>query len=315
MNRLFRIFILVMAMQVVFVHVSWAETRDDSDTFSASAEITGSGTVDASLVSIVAGGPVTEITFRDLATITPANPWRSANQYIGIRYNSNWASWGVRVLTDNIPFLGAVLSPSTDLNFIKGDKIDIDPTATTAWRYAYSGLIGSRSNWTNPHMRATLGFQVYGNPLAAGTYPAVPTVTIGATVAPEPTGTKITDVGVGGYGIPWGYIGDKTVRLVGAGDTVGADAFDGNIYLGLTTDVPPRRMYNDNLIVYGSGAGGGTLSSHRIGSVSESGDNDIAVYLSARFANTDWGRTPSVAPFALPADTYRGRIVVEIVHE
>lgn len=307
MKRLIRLFILVMVVFLGFTSNSWA-VRDREGHFDAGVTIDPSLDFRAVLCSIATGGELPDgsaISYRNVDTVRTTDPWRLSNQYIKVRYGSNYGSWGVRIITDNIPRLtGAqILDPAAG-SFVRGDRI----TVSSVDYYQYSGLIGSLSTWGNPHMRATLAFQVHQNPLAIAMYPTAPT----SSIISDVDGQHIQDSGVGAYGQPWGYIGDKTFRRRNADGSVGADAFDDRIYIGL--DILGRRMYNDNLILYGGpGTSGGTLSSH-IPVAGAIGDYEIAVYLAGRFASTDYGATPD-SVFTLPPDTYGTRIWIELLHD
>lgn len=321
--KIIRLFILAMVIQLVFMPAIRAEVIDTSRDVGVSADVPHVLNLEINLVSIDTGLDLPEtsgITFRNVATVSTTDPWRPAEQYIRVRYNSNYALWGVRILTDNVRFLGVQITDPAATTYMAGEKISIisgTPPVTREY-YAYSGLIGPGPTATtlttrsDPSRRAALAWQVYEDPLPVRTYPTVPTVTLTAPDAPR-TGLYIRDNGVGSYGSAWTYIYDKTFRNADAGRT---DAFDGRIYTGM---FGTRRTYNDNLIVFGGpGNGPGTLGSHPVSD--RTGDDDrngIAVYLAARFANTNWGSsdTDIVRPFALPTDRYTTIIYVELVHE
>lgn len=227
------------------------------------------------------------------------NPWVVSDQYIRIQYSSNYGSWGIRIVTDNEDLEG---DANDTIDSIAGSDIDPSPAVTTL---AYSGLLSLSEirrpiASQDPSKRAPWAWQVFGS-----TRPAVtsPTSLIGAS------GALADGTTIGDWDDDWIYIADKN-----------DEGYTGDILVDADSD-GQRDDLNYGMIVVGSGPGGGGMAQHPAAAGSphprRPGDGDIAVYIAARFANTNWGdpAAPTPTPYLLGADDYSATLYVELVHE
>lgn len=176
---------------------------------------------------------------------------------------------------------------------------------------SYSGLINTDPAiyTTNPSMRAALGWQVYD--VAPGSTPSNPT---DASFSNPET-----------WDSDWAYLADKSNHVADADGVRAGTVLDEGIITGTTPS--GDNIYNYALIAYG-GIGQG-LAQHpmndtngdRIPEAKSASDNDndgkldAAVYLAARFANTDYSDPDNPQHFVLPGGTYSTRLYIELIHE
>lgn len=222
--------------------------------------------------------------------LPPGNSWVVSDQYLKVVYSSNYGLWGVRIVTDNEDLeadaddivqriAGAKIKPGVLPGWNDGDEV-----------LAYSGLVVLDN--PDPSQRAPWAWQVF-----ASTQPAVTPPTTGTNA----DGSLNDGAFNGEWNDDWAYIADKNDD-----GYTGAILEDGD--LDGSVDDPTYFM-----AVTGTGGGGGSLAQHPALDP-KPGDGDIVIYISARFANTNWGG-PAPVNFLLPAGSYDASLYVELVHE
>lgn len=244
------------------------------------------------------------------AGATLAAPWVRSTGYVTVQYSS----------TRNVPYVGVrIVSKNGELvpvgQVIAGCVVPALVDSDNDGAYddnSYSGMIFNADfdlgiAGEDPSKRAALAWQVFD---AAQPLITVPSVTIGPDAVRG--GSVISDnsdvtslASVGPWNAAWAYIGDTS------------DAnFVDNVW-DATTEGPSY-----SIVVSGfSDADNGYLAQHpRLNPANDpraAVDNTIAVYLAARFANTNWGTTPASAPraYLLPSGDYRARIYVEMIYD
>lgn len=320
MSKFFKLVALVVCGAFLFAGTSYAGV-DISWDIDIGIEIEPDVTLDITVIDIATGGVATSISFPGADSVPDfTDSWRVAGEYLDVEYSSNYGSWGVRIVGDNAALLNSIISPNEvqytndEANaYFAGLEMDIDPVDGVADTLGYAGLVRTDVDdindcaWANPSNRVALGYTVQVDPSGLGVSPAVPT----CTETDDGDGDYyLEDVSIGGYGELWGYIGDKTLYAVG--DAGGTNIFDNSIFLYNDGN---NNIYNDNLVVFGGGQGGGSISSHNPLADYTDGDSDIAVYLAGRFANTDWDDPDVPFIFALGAGDWGTRLMVELMNE
>ena len=329
MGKLFKVMALVCVVALAMPNAVFAQATVDQ-TWSLVIGVSYQGTTSLTIDTYTSPNgtqvspdaltfSVTDITNATLPTgTTPATgssgPWINAQQYLRVQYSSNYASWGVRIVTDNedlewvsgtTPVKYGTAGGSADANntidMIAGS--DLTGGGTT---FSYAGIldldeiIKTAAN-QNPARRGSWAWSVYSAPQTA--IPARPISYLdpasGALV--DTTGSS-TVVSVGDWSDEWTYIGDKN-------DTGYTD--------GISNVGGP---YWHLIAALGSGSGGGSLAHHPIvggtkaSPSTKTGDGDIAIYVAAKFANNNYsGSTPT--PFILAAGDYGSALYVELIHE
>lgn len=227
------------------------------------------------------------------AALPPAgNPWVLSGQYVRVVYSSNYGLWGVRIVTDNEDLEGD--DGNDVIERIAGAPVA--PGADGVWgtpddALSYGGLVVLDE--PDPSQRAPWAWQIF-----AATQPLV---TIPTSVI-NPDGS-LGDVGVSGaWDANWAYLADKNDTGYVGDILIDADG-DG------ADDDPTYFM-----AVVGSGGGGGTMTSHPAVDP-RAGDGDVVIYISSRFANTNWGDPVMPIPFLLSAGSYDASLYVELAHE
>jgi hypothetical protein len=289
MSKVFKFFALCVSVVFLASSSLYAEVIDVPVNITINVVLAGSSSMTVTTRNVVGDALVapSALNFSGAAAIglPPANPWVVSDQYIRVQYSSNYGLWGVRIVTDN-----------EDLEGDANDTVDTIASAVAAPSVAISGLLNLAEivkplASQDPSVRAPWAWQVF-----ADTQPLItsPSSSIGVTGALE-------DSNVGAWNANWAYIADKNDTGYSGAILVDADA-DGQV------DDPTYGM-----VVVGGGSGGGALAQHPAASP-KNGDGDIAVYISARFANTNFGgATP--APYLLPAGSYSTSLYVELIHE
>lgn len=325
MSKLFKLCAVVISAVFLLSGTALPEIiPDQSWSIDIDTQIAATTGLTVSVINVATGNPDTVVNFKAGDAILTI-PWVQCNQYLKVVYSSNYGTWGLRFVTDNIAYLNS-LDPGWDVQFtnpaadgyLAGDKFTWNsfngwPVASgDYWRFA-----GMRrkdvTKWPNPNQVAVLGWQPMVAPLAIGSHPAVPTVITPLPVPPQ-LGECYQDVNIGDlYQTPnnaWAYLSDKTVYKdnVGVPDPT-TNYCDERIYLG--QDGGGNNVYNYSLIAFGSGVGGGYMQVPQV-----NGDGDIAVYLSSRFGYTDWndGSAPAHV-YILGAGTYSTRLLMELFNE
>lgn len=262
------------------------------------------------------------------AGVTTAAPWRVSDQYLDIEYSSNAGSWGIKIITDNLTAWPAMAGnpiscgepydkdTTVPPDGVMDSYIDVDGDGDPDngnWEdddeiLSYAGIVNiGAGNLINPTLRAALGWQVYADKVAK---PANP-----------------TDASYGGnpYSSAWAYLSDESNNVMdtngtrkqkpapGVGDMLAGDE---GITTGTTAD--GKTIYNYALVAYGGV--GQALAQHPAADPKVANDTDgdgaydIAVYLTARFASSDYS-TGSKVDFVLPGGSYSAKLYVEIVQE
>lgn len=253
----------------------------------------------------------------DVSTATLAAPWVRSAGYIQVQYSStrNAPYVGVRIVSKNVEI---VADADTDGDRDTDDLVAcVVPTLVDADNdgaideNSYSGLIfasdlDAGTAGEDPSRRAVLAWQVFNEPPAAITVPSV-------TISPDPGrgGSVIYDnddpadsASVGLWNTAWDYVAD--VNNDGFLNTVWDSATSGPAYTIVASGF--------------SGSDNGYLAQHpRLNAAHDPrvADGDICIYLAARFANTNWGSTPTAAPRArlLPGGDYQTRLYVEMIYD
>lgn len=286
----------------------------DSENIPVSVTISPSGTGDitVTLIDIASGSTASSLSF-DTSSVSLSSPWVASNEYLRVVYSSTYnATWGLRIVTDN-----------EDLEGDSDDDIDrIAACPDASGNDLYSGLVVLDE--ADPSQRAPWAWQVNVDPLSG--FPTVPIVSIepdttrGGSVVVDNDGDADGDGSadddspdtVGPWNAAWAYIGDKNDETYNGVDSSGNDVIledgDGDGYV----DDPIYAM----VLVGPSGGGSSTLAQHPQKS-DAAGDGDIDIYLTARFANTNWGTSSTDEPFAfvLPSNTYSASLYLELIYE
>lgn len=303
-----RIFSCIAVVAVVVLACSYGYATDPnpwSQDISVVMPSVGSGT----LTVTVQGG--TGISF-DPSSAALTDPWLVSPQYLRVQYSATYNSvnCGVRIVTDIASKLTLVGS-ETVANYMA-------PATSADGKSLYSGLIYQPDldlgvTGEDPSRRVVLAWQVYSNPPTGNrTKPKSTVVANVLTDYTAPTGTppksNFADADyaktVGLWNSAWAYISDKSDQGFPSG--VWDYASSGVTYPIIVSGIRDTSY--------------GNLSQHPVESVDAStnpiarpADGDIAVYLAARFANTNYGSTPFA--YMLPAGTYTNKLYVEMLHE
>lgn len=337
MSKLYKLVVLITALSLAPYGAVIAEPVQDFEAIPITVGITTVSELTV-LVKNIVGDAVAGLSF-SAAGVTTGNPWRVSDQYLDVEYSCNVASWGIRIITDNITDLvsiagyvgvagdtiacGELYDADTDgdgVNDSYGDGPDADllpdiPNNPASWGdgddiLAYSGLINTGEvvkplDTQNPKMRASLGWQIYANKLAA-----------------KPPNPAIDDVS-GAYNGPWAYLADKSDNVTltnGTRKMNGANPAELGDELIVTGETAGGELvYNYTLLAYGGI--GQALAQHPALDPKEADDTDtdgkldVIVYLAAKFANTDYSDPANPKDFVLPGGSYQSTIYVELIHQ
>ena len=160
---------------------AWAEVIDASRTVVASGAVGSVATLTVTPRNISDNTTAAGIAFGTV-TPSPTTPWVRAPQYLRIQYQSNQASWAVRILTNNRSSF-----PSMAGRIVNDNGTPTNPNDD---QLNYAGMIGS--NAADPNDRVSVGWQVYKDNVVGG--PATP---------------LDTDVG-GLWNSPWAFVADAS---------------------------------------------------------------------------------------------------------
>lgn len=316
MSKLFKILSLIFALTLMTSQVFAATTTGASVpiTVSVTMPASGTGTLAATIRNRSDNATAASLAFT-AGSATLSAPWVASSQYLDVVYSATYnATWGVRIVTDNED-----LEADTN-NTIDSIAAAYDDTAKTQTNYG--GLLNTAEiakavASQDPSKRATLAWQVYASTTTSITAPTstVTTTTGGNYLADKnATATNYTQADtIGGtaegWRAAWAYIVDRN-----------NSTFKDDILEAASPNPGPVDDLTYPMVVVGaSGGGNGSLGQHpsATGSPVRPGDTTgIAVYLAARFANTNWGAA-AANPFAyvLPAGTYSASMYIELIHE
>lgn len=323
MSKIFKVAVLAMALGIICAGSAIAQPPDpipiDIDIIIGEVLY-----LDAQARNISNDAPAA-ISFNTAVTI--ADPWRTSDQYIYVEYTANTATWGVRIITDNETAWPAMAGNKlacgepydTDTTIPPDGIPDVVSAANQNWGdgdeiLSFAGLVNT-SALINPTMRASLGWQVYADKVVK---PANP-----------------TDDSFGGnpYSSPWAYLSDKSNHVMADDGTrkkdpaTGADVLAGDEKVVTGTTADGEYIFSYSLIGYGGV--GQALAQHPAADPKVANDNnnptvtpgkdgagkyDVAVYLAARFASTDYSGAAPV-DFVLPGGSYSAKLYVEMLLE
>ena len=170
----------VVTALMAWMPSGWAEVIDVSRTVTASGSVGSVATFTVTPRNISDNTTASGIAFGTV--VVGATPWVRAPQYLRIQYQSNQASWAVRILTNNRSSFPGMAGRITNDNGTPGNPADD--------QLNYAGMIGSTP--ADPNNRVSLGWQVYKDNVVGG--PAAP---------PD------TDVG-GLWNSPWAFVADAS---------------------------------------------------------------------------------------------------------
>lgn len=310
MNKLLRI-VLTIALGLWTVPLRAEVTIGDHETIGiiVSMPSTGVGDVNVEIRNRTDDGIAAGLGF-NAGAATLVAPWIASGQYLDVDYSATYnATWGVRIVTDNEDLEG-------DANDTIDTLVAADASADPGVQALYSGLVTLA--FQDPSRRAALAWQVYAAPQGAITVPS-------STIAPDPGlgGTVLLDKNtpadapdsVGPWNAAWAYLADKNNYDYNGDILEAANDDNGDGVVG-----GPGDSVNDPtycmVLVGPSGGGNGTLAPHPQ-KVDATGNPDgIAIYLAARFANTNWGNLGDApTAYVLPAGAYSASLYIELVHE
>ena len=313
MSKLFKAFIasLMVVSMSAFGISAWA--WDQQQTIPISTTITGSTSLTVSYLKTADGSAsaISGLEFDPtaVAAVTTSAPWVVSKECLLVTYSSNYA-WGIRIVTNNIE-LTASTDPVTDpiSNYIAGNTISAGPDGlygTADDVKSYSGLIAASDldsgiTGEDPTARAALAWQV-DDEWSTDPVDYAPTSSLVALG----TGHFINDTNVGDVWAPnfddWNYISDKS-----------DNGFSENIYTPGTTDLTYP------IVAVGSAGSNGSLvpatGGNTTGNMPSITDNDIVIYIAAKFASTNWATPTAPVPYVLSPDTYSAKLYVELIHE
>lgn len=318
MNRFMKIGGLVLIGLVAMVSSAWA-AEDWWTDIDVNMPSVGSGEL---IVTPTDGA----ISFTPgLATL--ASPWVKSDGYLKVNYTSTYNATycGVRIVSD--------ISKHKDFPVGKTVVDCLVPAKTADGKNLYSGLIykpdlDDGTTDEDPSKRAPWAWQVFNGPQAGITVPAssvAPDPNLGGSVVSDYSGDIAVDAQgktdgstdddvanypttVGPWNAAWAYIGDKNDQ--GFQSSVWDPASNGPTYPMIVSGV--------------SADSSGYLTPHPVEGTTKytnppakAADGEIAVYLAAKFANTNWGKKVGDKPFAyvLSAGSYTTRLYVELIHE
>lgn len=331
MSKIFKFCAVVISAVFLLSGTILAEHVDKDWFFDIGINVAGSTDLTVTVLDIADGAITTDgINFlTDDATLD--NPWVKSKERLNIGYSSNYGTWGLRIMTDNITYLGLLttlqFTDPTAVGYLAGERYlettmgGLNDPVPAGYYYRFAGMHRkdvTPLQWKNPNLVSILGWQPMADPLPVTQYPTIPDCDTVAAPAPH-TGLIFEDVGIEteiGQGELWAYVADKisykdTSQVPGTPGNPDPTTpyFDGRVYQGT---VGGLNVFNYNLIAFGTGVGGGYMQVPEV-----AGDGDIAVYLTARFGYTDWGETPNSQcnVYTLGAGSYGTRLIVELVNE
>lgn len=295
--------------------------------------------------------PLEDLTFNGIGSenFGTDNPWVVADQYIRIKYNCNYVSWGIKLITDNNtdpdvqPDIGGLeprpigIGPGEDEVPGTGDDTwgagpdgvfgtnddiwgagpdEICGTADDTVKVSFGGLILKDQEEDNPTFRADLGWQIWQGWLALW-YQGI---TFGIK-PPAPQDGSDFDCGTDSieddWKSKWAYVIDK-----------GNTGYQSEVITGykVVEDEDGNKeifaIYSYDVAIFGDGVSS-ALAQHppnsnldQYGEPKEKdGDGDVAVYIAGRFCSTDYWVDPDGVDFILPMGNYHAKLYVEMVFE
>lgn len=267
------------------------------------------------------GDAIADLTFVIPNGYSVNKPWIVSNQYIKVAFNCNYPSWVIKIVTynkDKYPGIwGNPIKANNDADG-DGDKWDGPPEENPLSddSCSYGGLVYT-ADLEEVTYRASLGWRIYNDKLKFDAKPGQP--------ADSDLNNGTPDDPNDDWKSKWAYIVDK-------GDT----EYNDNIILGYSVDEDGDFLtwYNYQVAVFGDGTSGAQekngLAQHPPNPDTDTpadkdlepdakyGDNEVAIYVAARFSSKDYTvdpANPNGVDFVLPKGAYQTRIYLELAVE
>ena len=344
MKRLFQF--LVMGFVAIAIAIpGWA--YDEQESISVTITIDAETDLTVSYLDASSGGPGTggptgtgglDFSTSSLDLSDGSTYWAVSSDCLLVEYSSNYA-WGLRIVTDNYVVVTDAISDagesaidingdgSTDIqDYVNPSRLDLDSDGTYD-DYSYGGLLSLEDinevidaggtvipeDDQDPSKRAVWAW-LAEDAHTAGYTASLPT----ATQSSMGTGYVIVDSNVGYCWTyadheAWAYIVDKS-----------DDGFSEDIYEDYDSDGDEDDL-TYSIVATGMPGTSGSLVpfTHTVTDSDSDGntdmpdlaDNDLVIYIAARFANTNFADLTEPVPYVLTPDTYKANLYLELIHE